>query len=299
MTITASAPGSIMVTGEHAVVQGAPAIVAAVDQRAFVEVSALEDAVVAVASDIADPVTVPLHDLPECGAYRFLFAAVKAVELETGVRITTRSDIDPTLGLGSSAAVTVAALGALARLNGMDIDIHRTALAIVRGIQGRGSGADLAASLHGGLLAYQLESDALSAAIEPLPAPPPMGLKYVGYKTPTADVLARVAAAAEEEPQYYGRLYEEMRICAEVGITAARAGKWEAFAETMNTYQGLMKALGVSDEALDKLVEEGLASAPGAKISGSGLGDCVLAFGGIPEGWETATLAKQGLQLHG
>lgn len=298
--VTASAPGSVMVIGEHAVVLGAPSLVAAIDQRAQVTVEPLEGDRVEIVSEIAAPLEARLGALPSLGPYSYLTAAIKKLGVDRGIRITTKSQIDPTMGLGSSAAVSIAAIGAMARAFGRDIDIHQTALSIVRDVQGRGSGADLAGSLHGGLVGYQLEEAAGTVArFDVMPAPPELSLKYVGYKTKTGEVLEKVAWAASKEPRYYARVYEEMRLCAEAGIQSAKAKHWAALAAHLDAYQGLMVALGVSDENLEELVLAArMKGAMAAKISGSGLGDCVLAFGSVPDGFSPAALATEGLVFH-
>ncbi|MEM9342512.1 MAG: hypothetical protein AAGA87_05660 [Pseudomonadota bacterium] len=292
MPVTASAPGSILVTGEHAVVYGHPAIVAAIDQRVTVTVAEIEAPELRVRSGIADPARYSMDDLPVDGPYRFVAAAVAAFPM-TGVEVEVVSEIDPTLGLGSSAAVTVAALGALARLSGAEADLHAVALGIVRGIQGRGSGADLAASLHGGCLEYRVDP----TVIAPLPDPPPLALRYVGYKTPTGDVLARVAEARVGREAEFDALYAEMGACAAATIAEARTG-WNA-GRLLAEYQGMMARLGVSDDATDGIIA-GAAGTDGlmaCKISGSGLGDCVLAVGAKPEGFVEAPLAAEGLRI--
>ena len=288
--ITASAPGSIMVTGEHAVVHGYAALVAAIDQRAHVSVSGRPGPEIEIHSALGN-LTAPLGELRAEGPLRFVVACLLAIEPNEGLRIQITSDIDPTLGLGSSAAVTIAALGALAQLTGKAVDLHAEALTIVRTLQGRGSGADLAASLHGGLVRYQL-----GHPTEKLSMPPALSLKYVGYKTPTGDVLKQV------EEAWMGRdaseLYARMGKASDAAIAAAKARDWATMAAALDEYQGLMVELGVSDPALDALVEAGRGEALAAKISGSGLGDCVLAFGGVPHGWERAKVAGQGLMIH-
>lgn len=290
MSVTASAPGSIMITGEHAVVYGHSAIVAAVDQRAQVRATPLPGRAVRIRSALGDLDTT-LDALEATGPLRFVLACVRAVPLDHGVEISTQSDIDPTLGLGSSAAVTVATLGALAAMQAIALDIHAQALAIVRAIQGRGSGADLAASLHGGMVRYALDAD-----IEHLPAPPAMALKYVGYKTPTGEVLSRVAQAWHGHD--VAALYARMGTASDAASDAARRRDWPAMAQSLDAYQSLMAELGVTNDDLDTLVAEGRGQALGAKISGSGLGDCVLAFGGVPHGWARAKLAREGLAIH-
>lgn len=298
-TLTSSAPGSIMITGEHAVVYGHRAIVAAIDQRVSVRLTERDDGRVRITSGIAAPYDAPLDGLTEDHAYRFVLAAIRLYSngLTGGITLDITSQIDPTLGLGSSAAVTVATLGVLAAFTDADrAGLHGQALAIIRSLQGRGSGADLAASVQGGMLAYRALPDPV---LTPLPAPPPLALKYCGYKTPTAEVLARIAARMEGQEAAFDALYARMGEAAERAIGAAQAGDWTEFAQCLTQYQDLMSELGVSDLTLDRLIAEARqnASVLTAKISGSGLGDCVLALGAVPPGWAVAQLDQKGLLI--
>lgn len=301
-TVIASAPGSVMITGEHAVVYGHRAMVCAIEQRAKVVVRPLTRPKVRITSQIAPDQTIALDDITPQGAYRFVLGAVALYRdrLPGGVRFDITSDIDPTLGLGSSAAVTVACLGALSAMTGADENLHGQATGIVRQIQGRGSGADLAASLYGGMLSYRAPDAVNSADIAPLPTPPELGLCYAGYKTPTSEVLAKIAEAMRGNETRYQALYQRMGTCAEQAIAAAQAKDWPGFGAALNTYQTLMAELGVSDATLDAIIT-GAQNTPGllaAKISGSGLGDCVLSVGALPNGFTTAPVAEKGLVIH-
>lgn len=156
--IITSAPGSIMLTGEHAVVYGYNAIVCAVAQRVTVRLSRRDDDAVVIDSALSQ-YRAPRNALSDDVKLRFVLAAIKQAPLTCGISIHIDSAIDPTLGLGSSAAVTVATLYALAQLQQHNSDkahIHQQALNIIRTIQGRGSGVDIAASVYGGMLAYRL-----------------------------------------------------------------------------------------------------------------------------------------------
>lgn len=295
--IRASAPGSIMITGEHAVVYGHRAIVAAVEQRITADLTPRSDRIVTIRSGIAATLETSLDELAEGGTYKFVLAAIALHrdKLATGFDLSITSEIDPTLGLGSSAAVTVAVLGALKRMLGKGTDeTHTDALAIVRSIQGRGSGADLAASCYGGMISYRA-----LPAVEwaPLPNPPQLSLRYAGYKTPTAEVLQMIARRMEGNEDRFERLYSTMGDEADQAIMAAKAEDWPAFASSLTKYQSLMTELGVSDDVLDQIIQDARAEPDvlAAKISGSGLGDCVVALGSCPEGFSPAPIAQQGL----
>lgn len=323
--LSISVPGSIMITGEHAVVYGHPAIVCAVEQRVTVHFTPRSDRFVHVNSEICAPQIMSIDEAEAVGPLKYVFGAIALYrdQLETGFDIVITSHINPTLGLGSSAAVTIAILAGLMAYssnfplsqipNGdhllSKIDqgtLHNQALRLVRSVQGRGSGADLAASLHGGMIAYQLPSAMLSgseydiktqARIEKLPSPPQMSLCYCGYKTPTGEVLAKIADKMRGNEAAFQKLYSEMGRVASSTIEAVKNKDWQQFFSNINDYQELMIALGVSDTTLDKLITQARSfkNVHCAKISGSGLGDCILAFGDTPDHHMSVKLAQHGL----
>jgi len=185
--------------------------------------------------------------------------------------------------------------------------MHREGLELIRTIQGRGSGADLAASLWGGMVSYLPNSNNTSSArtpagtaiVEVLPSPPQLSLRYSGYKTPTSEVLALVAGFREAARERYDQIYEAMSALAQATIDYAQSESWQDFADALNRYQAWMVDLGVSDPTLNRIIATARAQ-PGtlaAKISGSGLGDCVLALGEVPDGFTQAGISRQGVSL--
>lgn len=315
VNITTSAPGSIMVTGEHAVVYGYPSIVVAIDQRIRVEATSIDTPTIEILSDISEPVSMPLSDITVKGPMRFVLSAVEIYRnrLKSGLRLKIVSNINPTLGLGSSAAVTIACIGAVRLACGLSIAksekqlIHTQALGIIRRLQGRGSGADLAAALYGGAISYKLPeamitgdnwADGEVSKVATLPEPPPISLCYSGYKTPTGEVLAKIADAMKEREAYFQTVYKRMGKSAQLTIDAAKVEDWTRGAKHLNEYQLLMKDLGVSDEVMDSLVQKAnnTDGVLAAKISGSGLGDCVLSVGDVPDGFDAVQIAGQGLR---
>ena len=77
---------------------------------------------------------------------------------KNGFDLIVTSDFSEQVGLGSSAAVTAATLGVLAHLeSNFDPDtIFKRGFEVIRQVQGTGSGADLAASVYGGILKYRM-----------------------------------------------------------------------------------------------------------------------------------------------
>ena len=112
-------------------------------------------------------------------------------------------------------------------------------------------------------------------------------------------MLAGIAKQMLGRESAYAALYGRMGTCAMAAISAARHREWPEFSEQLNAYQDLMIELGVSDPTLDALVararsETGVMA---AKISGSGLGDCILALGPVVAQHQPAPFTAKGLVL--
>ncbi|UTW05272.1 GHMP kinase [Amphritea atlantica] len=276
-----------MLMGEHAVLFGQRALACAVDKRITVELSPRADRIVTIDSALAQYRSNldALRPEPELS---FVLSAIErqSAQLSTGFDLQIRSEFSHTVGLGSSAAVTAAVVTALQAFIGNDCDdsqaLFTEALAVVHQVQdGRGSGTDLVAAVFGGVVGYTVGSADVAPRIKRLQGIPAISLYYVGYKMKTPDVLKRVEGFAAHSPELYDGLYRLMGQTTEQAEQAVDSADWSQFGRLMNIYQGLMDALGVNDRQLAEIIYT-LRSEPevlGAKISGSGLGDCVLALG--------------------
>lgn len=302
----ASAPASLMVCGEHAVVQGFAALVAAIDERVSVSLVAREDGKIVIQSALAQHETdvVKLESHPALG---FVMACIKQLQPTQGFDLTIISEINPTMGFGSSAAVVAATIAVLALHTGKQtaqsalaadglLWLHQEGLTVIRAVQGRGSGADLAAALAGGLVAYE---PARGNALTQVPSPKALwSVRYAGYKTKTADVLAMLAERAAVEPKRFADLYTRMGQVSAAAILAAQASDWEAFYAALNHYQTLMAELGVCDAVQAAQIAAAQATSFAVKISGSGLGDCILAWSeALPAEHQMVRLSDVGLQI--
>ena len=296
---TVSVPGSLMWFGEHAVLEGFPCVVGAVDARMRLSLRPRDDGQLRIDSQLGD-YEAPIDGLRDDERFRFALAAARESRLGSGASIGIESTFSSTVGFGSSAAVTVGMVALLSQSEDRRRIFDR-ALAAVRAVQGRGSGADVAASVYGGLVAYQSEP----ADIEPLTCePPPISVVYSGTKTPTPDVIARVRARREQEPEEVAAALRRVGEIAACAPDAILAGDWTMVGELMNTQQRLAAPLGVTTPELDAIVA-GLRDVPGmlgAKITGAGLGDCAFGVGvedATVAGFETlpARVADDGLRF--
>ena len=142
-----SAPGKIILSGEHSVVYGKPAILSAVNRRLFVEIEKDNNK-----KEI-------ISDEGSALAYHALKKTEEFLgEKIDNLKIKIKSEIPTNRGMGSSAALAVAIVGALFRRLGIEWDkdlINRIAYEIEKKQHQNPSGGDNSVSLFGGLIVFQ------------------------------------------------------------------------------------------------------------------------------------------------
>ena len=277
----ASAPGKLMLIGEHAVLCGRRCIVCAVDQRIQITVRPRRDDKISIDSVLGRYQT-DLNRPHIDETFRFITTTIDQHKefLNFGFDLTIESDFDATFGLGSSSAVTAAMTTAIFHMAGLELEqikIFDHSLTTVRTVQGSGSGADLAASVFGGMLLYRY----MPNEIVPLRHIHPITVVYSGSKMPTTKVIRLVEKKYKTFPTIFNGIYDAMDKSAESAASAINESNWPAVGNLLDINQGLMDAIGVNNQQLSRIVNSMREDAGilGAKISGSGLGDCVVGLG--------------------
>jgi mevalonate kinase len=280
-TVYASAPGSLMLLGEHAVLHGRRALVCAIDRRISVELSPLDGDFVRIASDLGC-YNGQLDRLADDPSFRFVLQAIRQhrARIPSGFALKIESEFSADIGFGSSAAVTVAVHAALMRWTTSQTPMRKElffqSLETVHAVQGRGSGADLAAAVFGGVVAFCTKPE-----FQPLEVSLPLTAVYCGYKTPTPEVIEKVEQLRAADPAKYERIYSEIDASVGEALSSLRENDFPAFGKTIDRNQRLMDEMGVNTPELHEIVAA-LQADPGicgAKISGSGLGDCAVGIG--------------------
>ncbi|MDF2554874.1 MAG: hypothetical protein K0R60_769 [Microbacterium sp.] len=279
---TGSASAKVILFGEHAVVYGEPAIalpVAALTVRARVEpsrtVSTLDSSLYSGPLDGA-----PVRLGPTATAVRAALTALGAADERIALRI--ESDIPAERGVGSSAAVAAAVIGAVADSRGVTLDAqahHELVQIAERAAHGTPSGLDSRAVRASGPIWFQ----AGEATPLPVAAPLTFVIADTGVRGRTGEAVAAVRAFRESAPERVDGL-----IAALGGLTVeARddlaAGDAVALGQRMTRAHLLLDELGAGDPALDRLAEAAhRAGALGAKLTGGGRGGCLLALAQDP-----------------
>ncbi|TFD32241.1 mevalonate kinase family protein [Cryobacterium cryoconiti] len=328
-TIRASAPGKLFLLGEYAVLEGAPALLTAVDRRVEVtidesrtgawQVSAPNLGIrdLTLATDGALPAGLTDQQRAHLRVFDEVRATVQAAALPTAARwsltvppLTISIDSSALsrgghkLGLGSSAATAVALTAALARAWALSLDqgeLFRLAHAAHRSAQnGAGSGGDVAASVHGGLIRYTP-----GAAIVPLRWPEELRISAVvtGEGSLTTRLVGRVADYAAENPA--GHRADLDRLARLAGQAEAALAEPADFLRLASDYFSALCEL--DEHARAGIVSarhrelHALARREGGvfKTSGAGGGDVGLAFSyaGEPTERLAGALARAGAAI--
>lgn len=262
MHVTASAPGKLVLLGEYAVLDGAPALVLAVNRRARVALTpAAGESWQIVSPTLGLEASLrTAHDgvewrgaAPDGLAWlASLFSQLPfASELPT-CRVELESNafyLDDQgrtkLGLGSSAALTVALLGALHALAQQPSPRLDECIAVHRAIQrGRGSGIDIAASLTGGLSRFALADGRAIRIAAQLPDVLRWCCVFSGRPASTSKMLAKVAAWREREPAEYTRLSRELGTISSRGVDAVAESDAAAFLSSLHDYAQAVARFG-------------------------------------------------------
>jgi phosphomevalonate kinase len=305
LTVHCAAPGKLLLLGEYAVLEGAPAIAAPVDRWAHARVEAVTGEGLVLAPDIiASPrrygvVAGRIHwgeDGP--GALSLVDACLTElaeqdllkqplhIELSTSDFFDVESG--QKLGLGSSAALTVALIGAALQAVGAASGpgaVFKLAMRAHRAFQGgRGSGVDLAVSAHAALLNYRLINGCGRAT--PLPWPENLFVTTVwtGRSASTSGMLEQLARWQSAHPRDYGELMSALVEQCHAGCSAFAAGRAAAFLNHARACTELVDALGQAAglDIVSTPHRRAIEIADGCDVlyrpSGAGGGDFGIAF---------------------
>lgn len=258
----ARAPGKVVLSGAYSVLEGAPALVSAVDRYV-----------------LADSERPPERVTPE------VLAAIGAAQAPHVDASALRAH-DRKLGLGSSAAILVASLAACSsdELTAAALgELERRARQAHQKAQGGGSGIDVAAAVWGGTLLCRRTPDA-ALGVEAVALPPGLVIEVWSSDTEssTPAMLGSVRRLASERPDLHRSIFDTLRAGAERALKAVRAADTDDFVSALAAQGAAMSELG--DAAGEPIVTPSLkqltpiASAEGGALlpSGAGGGDISL-----------------------
>jgi len=292
MGVTASAPAKVILFGEHFVVYGEPAIVLAIDKRAYARAEIRSDNKLFFRSlnfklsgffengnfraEEGDPKEARMRFEPlKCAVDHVL----KIFGRNIGLDIEVNSTVPVAAGLGSSAAAAsavTAAVGALLNVKISREDVFRISFEAEKFAHGTPSGVDPAISTFGGVLMFQMDTGFKPIEVK---ADIPLVVGHTGVARSTRVQVSKVRSIKEKYPQIFESMRETARIIVLEAVEALKRGDLETLGYLMNFNHALLYGLGVSDESLEWLINASKkAGALGAKLTGAGGGGCMIAL---------------------
>jgi mevalonate kinase len=280
--VVASAPGKLILLGEHAVVFGQPAIATAISLRLRCR------AIPAISFTVNGA---PLSDR----THPYIQAAIRAAWRRGPLAIETESDFPSGSGMGSSAAVSVASLAALHHMQ-RTLDervIAEEAFGVEMAVQGRASPIDTSASAHGGGvlvdnkegpgLLWHISQDTRHWYIHHLDMPQlNLVIGFTGICAPTGPLVAKVKRYADKTG-FARDLIEEIGGLTREGVAALKRRDLVRLGQLMTRDHKLLATLGVSCRELDALVDACRPLSYGAKLTGAGGGGSMVALTDRPD----------------
>jgi len=283
-SVHVSAPGKLMVAGEYAVLHGAEALVVAVDRRVHARIGA--------GSEPRPP--------------REAEAARREAELLAGPATGSMS-IDVTalrspmiggqpagalkLGLGSSAAAAAAGAGVVLAYHGQDVgadDVRARARAAALAGHGAvapgGSGADVTASVLGGVLRYRMRDGVPVYASLRWPEDLHPVVVWTGTEARTSELVEAVDALGRRDAAAHQRAMNAVAVAAAAMVVALEAADAARVIAATEEHCGAMATLGraagapIVDASHGRIAALARDAGGAAKPSGAGGGDVALAL---------------------
>ncbi|XDG01752.1 hypothetical protein ABKA04_001367 [Annulohypoxylon sp. FPYF3050] len=309
-----SAPGKVIVFGEHAVVYGKAAIAASINLRSYLLVTHLSKSKRTVTMQFPDIDLVhtwnidelPWNEFQKPGKKKYYYDLVTELDEELLEAMDPHlANISPGAGVGSSASIAVCLAAAMLlqirTLSGPHPDqppdeartqverINKWAFVAEMCIHGNPSGVDNTVSTHGKAVVYQRLDYNKPPSVTPLWDFPELPLLLVDTKVPksTAVEVAKVKELRDSHRDLVGSILDGVdkitrsaeSLIEEEYFDSDEPESLRRMGQLMNINHGLLSALGVSHPRLERVRElvdhEGLGW---TKLTGAGGGGCSISL---------------------
>ena len=280
MKSKASAPGKVILFGEHFVVYGVKAILCSINKRVTVTAEKTSEKKIFINSEIGKLVLEPNKSMSEIDSplKPFYYLANKAIEnKETGICIQIDSEIPLGAGLGSSSACCVAGAAAIFKLfrKISKEEILELAIGAERTIFKNTSGADCTVCTYGGIIEYDKNN-----GFKKIEGKPNFQLVIANsnIEHSTQSMVSKVKEFENRNKEEFSKLSNLESKLVEDVLKLVKTNNPKKIGEKINQNQEYLEIIGISNNELTKMIKIGQESSFGAKITGSGGGGCIFAL---------------------
>ena len=280
MKSKASAPGKVILFGEHFVVYGVKAILCAINKRVTVTAEKIKEEKISIKSDIGDlelELNKPISEI-NSPLKPFYYLANKMIQNQsTGIEIKIESDIPLGAGLGSSSACCVAGAAAISKLFSEKTkeEILELAIEAERTIFENTSGADCTVCTYGGIIEYEKEKGFIKIKSEPNFH---LIIANSNIKHSTESIVSKVKQFKNEDTERFSKLCNDESKLIEDVLQLLKENNIQKLGQKVVQNQKYLETLGISNEKLKDMIKIGQESSFGTKITGAGDGGCVFSL---------------------
>lgn len=264
-----------MLLGEHSVVYGYPCIATSINKRIDVYIEESDKIIINAMGKVAEfPSTEREH--------KFLNLTIEKIikifnKINKNFKITTT---EMEKGIGSSSAVVVATLKGLSNFYDLKLskeEIFKLGHTIVKEVQGKASGYDIAVATYGGTIFYQNFGEQ-KYKIKNLKNVKNLLAIYTGKPSSTVEIVNEISKKFEENEKIIKGIFKIIEKIVEHTKDAIENENYEVLGNLMNMNHGILNALSLSDIEIETLINKVRKFSYGAKISGAGKGDYIIAL---------------------
>ncbi len=280
MKSKASAPGKVILFGEHFVVYGVKAILCAINKRITVTAEKIEGGKISIKSNIGNLELETGKLISEINSplKPFYYLADKMLKNEnTGIKIIVESDIPPGVGLGSSSACCVAGAAAISRLfkKISKEEILSLAIEAEKTIFENTSGADCTVCIYGGIMDYDKENGFHKIESEPNFH---LVIANSNIEHSTESVVEDVRKFKENDEVEFSSLCKMESKLVEDVLELLKENDIKKLGTKVRENQEYLETIGISNDKLREMIQIGQTQSFGAKITGAGGGGCIYAL---------------------
>ena len=279
MKTKASAPGKVILFGEHFVVYGVKAILCAIDKRVTVFVEENDTGLISISTEVGELESernIPISKI-EFSLRPFYFLADKILENNKGIKIEVESEIPLGVGLGSSSACCVACAAAISKIyeKKPTQKILKLAIEAEKTIFQNTSGADCTVSAFGGMMIYDKENGFANIDTE---LDFHLVIANSNLEHSTEEVVAKVKKFKDNNEEKFSELCtSESELIGKV-LSLLREGEIGEIGKQVSLNQKYLEQIGVSNSKLQEMIKIGDSASFGSKITGAGGGGCIYAL---------------------
>lgn len=282
MKSKASAPGKIILFGEHFVVYGVKAILCAIDKRITVTSEFIPEERISIKSNIGKlelPINTPLAKI-ESPLKPFFYLAQKMIKKhnhKSGIKVSVESEIPSGVGLGSSSASCVAGAASISKLfeEVGNEKILELSIEAEKTIFENTSGADCTVCTFGGLMQYDRKNGFSKIDLE-------SNFHFIiansKIEHSTDSIVSNVQEFKKNNEIKFSELCKKESELVNDVLRFLKNNDLKELGEKMQENQQFLETIGVSNEKLRDMIKLAEKFSFGAKITGAGGGGCIIAL---------------------